>query len=64
MPSEDQKPEQPTNSESEPPDGGYGWVVVAAVFWNNAHQWGIESVSLAFRLAFHILEEIDKVFSN
>jgi hypothetical protein len=28
-----------------PPDGGYGWVVVAAIFWNNAHHWGLVSVS-------------------
>lgn len=25
-------------------DGGYGWVIVFAVFWNNAHVWGILSV--------------------
>ncbi|KAK1140784.1 hypothetical protein N8T08_009890 [Aspergillus melleus] len=24
-------------------DGGYGWVIVFAVFWNNAHVWGILS---------------------
>lgn len=28
-----------------PPDGGYGWVCVACVFWINAHTWGINSVS-------------------
>jgi hypothetical protein len=28
-----------------PPDGGYGWVVVGAIFWNNAHHWGLVSVS-------------------
>lgn len=27
------------------PDGGYGWVCVACVFWINAHTWGINSVS-------------------
>ncbi|KAL4953900.1 major facilitator superfamily domain-containing protein [Aspergillus filifer] len=26
-----------------PPDGGYGWVCVASVFWLNAHTWGINS---------------------
>ncbi|KAL4769230.1 major facilitator superfamily domain-containing protein [Aspergillus nidulans var. acristatus] len=26
-----------------PPDGGYGWVMVLAIFWNNAHHWGILS---------------------
>jgi hypothetical protein len=28
-----------------PPDGGYGWVCVACVFWINAHTWGLNSVS-------------------
>ncbi|KAL4977219.1 hypothetical protein BDW66DRAFT_159062 [Aspergillus desertorum] len=28
---------------SAPPDGGYGWVMVLAIFWNNAHHWGILS---------------------
>jgi hypothetical protein len=27
-----------------PPDRGYGWVMVLAIFWNNAHDWGILSV--------------------
>lgn len=26
------------------PNGGYGWVCVACVFWINAHTWGINSV--------------------
>jgi hypothetical protein len=30
-----------------PPDGGYGWVCVASVFWINAHTWGINSVGVA-----------------
>jgi hypothetical protein len=30
------------------PDGGYGWVCVACVFWINAHTWGINSVSTMF----------------
>jgi hypothetical protein len=30
-----------------PPDGGYGWVCVACVFWINAHTWGINSVSIS-----------------
>ncbi|KAL4788929.1 major facilitator superfamily domain-containing protein [Aspergillus venezuelensis] len=28
---------------SSPADGGYGWVMVLAIFWNNAHHWGILS---------------------
>ena len=27
-----------------PPNGGYGWVCVAAVFIVNAHTWGLNSV--------------------
>lgn len=27
-----------------PPNGGYGWVCVACVFWINAHTWGFNSV--------------------
>lgn len=34
----------PAADEQEPPDGGYGWVCVAATFWINAHTWGINSV--------------------
>lgn len=33
------------------PDGGYGWVCVACVFWINAHTWGINSVSLSAGIA-------------
>lgn len=31
-------------NEDVPPDGGYGWVCVACVFWINAHTWGVNSV--------------------
>ncbi|KAJ5899117.1 hypothetical protein N7495_003861 [Penicillium taxi] len=39
---------QPTDADDKPepdvpPDGGYGWVCVACVFWINAHTWGINS---------------------
>ena len=27
-----------------PPDGGYGWVCVAASFWMNAMTWGQNAV--------------------
>lgn len=26
-----------------PPNGGYGWVCTACVFWSNAHTWGMNS---------------------
>ncbi|KAJ5482663.1 hypothetical protein N7539_006109 [Penicillium diatomitis] len=44
-----QSPVQPQKEPEEkpqldvPPDGGYGWVCVACVFWINAHTWGINS---------------------
>ncbi|KAL4874336.1 major facilitator superfamily domain-containing protein [Aspergillus karnatakaensis] len=36
-----------------PPDGGYGWVCVASVFWINAHTWGINSVSISIIIPRH-----------
>jgi len=30
--------------EDVPPDGGYGWICAACVFFINAHTWGINSV--------------------
>lgn len=36
-------PTTTTQSQDVPPDGGYGWVCVAAVFMINAHTWGINS---------------------
>lgn len=26
-----------------PPNGGYGWICTACVFWSNAHTWGLNS---------------------
>ncbi|KAJ5679418.1 hypothetical protein N7462_007662 [Penicillium macrosclerotiorum] len=40
-----------------PPDGGYGWVCVACVFWINAHTWGINSsygVFLSYYLSHNV----------
>jgi len=37
------EPTTTTQSLDVPPDGGYGWVCVAAVFMINAHTWGINS---------------------
>ncbi|KAJ5640519.1 hypothetical protein N7528_000144 [Penicillium herquei] len=40
-----------------PPDGGYGWVCVACVFWINAHTWGINSsygVFLSYYLSSNV----------
>lgn len=37
------EPTTTTQSQDVPPDGGYGWVCVAAVFMINAHTWGINS---------------------
>lgn len=31
--------------EDVPPDGGYGWICAACVFFINAHTWGVNSVS-------------------
>lgn len=33
------------------PEGGYGWVCVAASFLLNAHTWGINSVFILFTTA-------------
>jgi hypothetical protein len=30
-----------------PPNGGYGWVCVGAVFFINAHTWGLNSVRVS-----------------
>ncbi|OJJ57485.1 hypothetical protein ASPSYDRAFT_90769 [Aspergillus sydowii CBS 593.65] len=40
-----------------PPDGGYGWVCVASVFWINAHTWGINS-SYGVFLAHYLANEV------
>ncbi|KAL2837919.1 major facilitator superfamily domain-containing protein [Aspergillus pseudoustus] len=40
-----------------PPDGGYGWVCVASVFWINAHTWGINS-SYGVFLAHYLTNDV------
>lgn len=37
------EPTTTAQSDDVPPNGGYGWVCVAAVFLINAHTWGINS---------------------
>jgi len=32
--------------EDVPPNGGYGWICAACVFFVNAHTWGINSVDI------------------
>ena len=52
--SNQQAPAEKPQTVDEPPDGGYGWVCVACVFFINAHTWGINSsygVFLAYYLA-------------
>jgi len=46
---------QHTDPSLEPPDGGYGWVCVVAVFFVNAHTWGINS-SYGVFLAHYLAE--------
>lgn len=44
-------------SKDVPPDGGYGWVCVACVFWINANTWGINSsygVFLSYYLSHNV----------
>lgn len=36
------------NIEPVPPNGGYGWVCVLAVFLINAHTWGVNAVGFFF----------------
>ena len=45
------------NSPPSPPDGGYGWVCVAAVFFINVHTWGISS-SYGVFLAHYLAEMV------
>lgn len=40
-----------------PPDGGYGWVCVACVFWINAHTWGINSVSILYPFLYKYIAD-------
>ncbi|KAJ5138639.1 uncharacterized protein N7515_003487 [Penicillium bovifimosum] len=40
-----------------PPDGGYGWVCVACVFWINAHTWGINS-SYGVFLSYYLSNDV------
>ncbi|KAI1297578.1 major facilitator superfamily transporter [Xylaria venustula] len=42
-----------TPAQEAPQEGGYGWVVVAAVAFLNAHSWGINSTFAVF-LAYYI----------
>ncbi|KAJ5280977.1 hypothetical protein N7478_006349 [Penicillium angulare] len=40
-----------------PPDGGYGWVCIACVFWINAHTWGINS-SYGVFLSYYLSHDV------
>lgn len=42
-----QEPQHVADIEDVPPNGGYGWVCAACVFFINANTWGINSVSTA-----------------
>ncbi|KAJ8125332.1 hypothetical protein O1611_g8308 [Lasiodiplodia mahajangana] len=48
-----QQHQQQSLAQDEFKEGGYGWVVVAAVFFLNAHTWGLNS-SFAVFLAYYI----------
>ncbi|RAL17226.1 MCT family MFS transporter [Aspergillus homomorphus CBS 101889] len=63
-PSDLDKPQEsaPLDTESKyeqdvPPDGGYGWVCVACVFWINAHTWGINS-SYGVFLSYYLSHDV------
>jgi hypothetical protein len=45
-------PLPPSSALAEPPDGGYGWVCVVAVFFINGFTWGIVAVSPALVLGY------------
>jgi hypothetical protein len=42
----DAAPADDITREDVPPDGGYGWICVAACFTTNCFTWGAVSVSL------------------
>ncbi|KAI0391618.1 major facilitator superfamily domain-containing protein [Xylariaceae sp. FL0594] len=52
-PAQQQQQQQQRRTEEEFKEGGYGWVVVAATFFLNAHTWGLNS-SYAVFLAYYL----------
>jgi MFS family permease len=54
------EPEQDVSNSnsSDPPDGGYGWVCVAACFMINCFTWGLASQSYGVFLSFYLSQSL------
>lgn len=60
---EQDEAQRPASNLAEPPDGGYGWVCVVAVFFINGFTWGLIAVRIeAYAFLHHSTDFLIQVF--